>query len=80
VQPQGVLGASTPHEALAAIVYCGLTAATGTCLACAQWVVSLVPAAPVRYCAYLAYPGLYFRVPLLTDFLEQSGRLETPPS
>jgi uncharacterized membrane protein len=80
VQSLGFLVAAIIYEVLAAIVYCGLSVVTSGCLACVLWVVFLVPALPALYYAYQAYQGLYFKIPLLTDFLVQSQWLDMPPS
>lgn len=79
VQSLGFLVAAIVYEVLAAIVYCGLTALTSGCLGCVLWIIFLVPVLPALYYAYQAYQGLYFKIPLLTDFLVQSKWLEMPP-
>ena len=78
VQSLGFLVAAIIYEVLAAIVYCGLAVLTNGCLACVLWVIFLIPALPALYYAYQAYQGLYFKIPLLTDFLVQSQWLEMP--
>ncbi len=80
IQSLGFLVAAIVYQVLAAIVYCGLAAATGGCLACVLWVVFLVPVAPALYYAYQAYQGYYFKIPFLTDFLVNSKWLEMPPA
>jgi uncharacterized membrane protein len=79
IQSLGFLAAEVIYEILAAIVYCGLSAVTGGCLACVLWLIFLLPAIPALYYAYQAYQGLYFTIPLLTDFLVQNQWLEMPP-
>jgi uncharacterized membrane protein len=79
IQSLGFLVAEVIYETLAAIVYCGLSAVTGGCLACVLWLIFLLPAIPALYYAYRAYQGLYFEIPLLTDFLVQNKWLEMPP-
>jgi len=79
IQSLGFLAAAVIFEILAGIVYCGLSAVTGGCLACVLWLVFLLPVIPALYYAYQAYQGLYFRIPLLTDFLVQNKWLEMPP-
>ncbi len=78
IQSLGFLVAAIVYEVLAAIVYCGLAAVTGGCLACVLWVMFLVPVAPAFYYAYQAYQGYYFKIPFLTDFLVNSKWLEMP--
>jgi uncharacterized membrane protein len=79
IQSLGFLVVEVIYEILAAIVYCGLSAVTGGCLACVLWLIFLLPAIPALYYAYQAYQGLYFKIPLLTDFLVQNKWLEMPP-
>ncbi len=79
IQSLGFLVAEVIYEILAAILYCGLSAVTGGCLACIVWPIVLLPAVPALYYAYRAYQGLYFKIPLLTDFLVQNKWLEMPP-
>jgi len=79
IQSLGFLVAAIIYQVLAAIVYCGLAAVTGGCLACVLWVIFLVPVAPAFYYAYQAYQGYYFKIPFLTDFLVNSKWLEMPP-
>jgi uncharacterized membrane protein len=78
IQSLGFLVAAIVYEVLAAIVYCGLTAITGSCLACALWLIFLLPAVPAFYYAYQAYQGFHFKIPFLTDFLVNSKWLEMP--
>jgi uncharacterized membrane protein len=78
IQSLGFLVAAIVYEVVAALIYCGLTAATGGCLACVLWLVFLVPVVPALYYAYQAYQGLYFDIPFLTDFMVQSRWLERP--
>ena len=78
IQSLGFVAAAIIYEVLAAIVYCGLTAVTGGCAACILWVIFLPPVVPAFYYAYQAYQGLYFKIPLLTDFLVNSKWLEMP--
>jgi uncharacterized membrane protein len=78
IQSLGFLVAEVIYEILAAIVYCGLSAVTGGCLACVLWLIFLLPVIPALYYAYRAYQGLYFKIPLLTDFLVQNKWLEMP--
>ena len=80
VQSLGLLVASVIYEVLAAIVFTALTVITGGCLACVLWVLFVLPAIPALYYAYQAYQGLYFEIPLLTDFLVQNKWLEMPPA
>jgi len=80
VQSLGFLVVAVIYEVLAAIVYCGLTSLTSNCLACVLWLIFLLPVVPALYFAYQAYQGLYFKIPILTDFLVQSNWLETPPA
>ncbi len=77
-QSLGFLLVAITYQVLAAIVYCGLSAVTGGCLACILWIIFLVPVVPALYYAYLAYQGWYFKIPLLTDFMVQSDWLEMP--
>jgi uncharacterized membrane protein len=79
IQSLGFLVAAIIYQVLAAIVYCGLSAATGGCLGCVLWVIFLLPVAPAFYYAYQAYQGYYFKIPFLTDFLVNSKWLEMPP-
>jgi len=78
IQSLGLLVAAVIYEVLAAIVFCGLSAITGGCLACVLWLLFLLPVIPALYYAYQAYQGLYFKIPLLTDFLVESKWLEMP--
>ena len=78
VQSLGFLVVAIIYQVLAAIVYCGLIAVTGNCLACVLWIIFLVPVVPALYYAYQAYQGLYFKIPLLTDFLVESKWLDMP--
>jgi uncharacterized membrane protein len=79
VQSLGFLVVALVYEVLAAIVYVGLGVLTSGCLVCVLWPIFLVPVLPALYYAYRAYQGLYFKIPLLTDFLVQSKWLEMPP-
>lgn len=79
-QSLGFLVVAVIYEVLAAIVYCGLTAITSNCLACVLWLIFLLPVVPALFYAYQAYQGLYFKIPILTDFLLQSNWLEMPPA
>jgi uncharacterized membrane protein len=79
IQSLGLLVVAVIYEILAGIVYCGLSTVTGGCLACVLWLIFLLPAIPALYYAYQAYQGLYFKIPLLTDFLVQNKWLEMPP-
>jgi uncharacterized membrane protein len=79
IQSLGFLVAEVIYETLAAILYCGLSAVTNGCLVCVLWPIFLLPAIPALYYAYRAYQGLYFKIPLLTDFLVQNKWLEMPP-
>jgi len=78
VQSLGFLVVAVIYEVLAAIVFTGLTVVTGGCLACVLWVLFLLPVIPALYYAYQAYQGLYFEIPLLTEFLVQNRWLEMP--
>jgi uncharacterized membrane protein len=78
IQSLGFLVAAVIYEVLAAIVFCGLSAITSGCLGCILWVLFLLPALPALYYAYQAYQGLYFKIPLLTDFLVENKWLELP--
>lgn len=78
IQSLGFLVAATIYEVLASIVFCGLSTITGGCLACITWVLFLVPVIPAFYYAYMAYQGLYFDIPILTDFLVQNRWLDRP--
>ena len=78
VQSLGFLVVIVVYEVLAAIVFCGMSAVTGGCLACVLWVLFLLPVIPALYYAYRAYQGLYFDIPLLTKFLIQNKWLEIP--
>jgi uncharacterized membrane protein len=80
VQSLGFLVAAVIYEVLAAIVFLGLSVVTGGCLACVLWLLFVVPVVPALYYAYQAYQGLYFEIPLLTDFMVQNKWLEAPPS
>ena len=80
VQSLGFLVAAIIYEVLATIVFTGFTAITAGCLACVLWVLFLLPAIPAAYYAYQAYQGVYFEIPLLTEFLVQNKWLETPPA
>ena len=80
VQSLGFLVVAVVYEVLAAIVFTGLTVVTGGCLACVLWVLFLLPIIPALYYAYQAYQGLYFKIPLLTEFLVQNKWLEMPPA
>ncbi len=79
IQALGFFVAAVIYEVLAAIVFTGLTIVTAGCLACVLWVLFLLPVVPALYYAYQAYQGLYFKIPLLTDFLVQNKWLEMPP-
>lgn len=78
IQSLGFLVAAVIYEVLAGIISCGLLAIIGPCLACVLWWLFLLPAIPALYYAYQAYQGLYFKIPLLTDFLVENKWLEMP--
>jgi len=80
VQSLGFLVATVIYEVLATIAFTGFTAITGGCLACVLWVLFPLPAIPAAYYAYQAYQGVYFEIPLLTEFLLQNKWLEMPPA
>ena len=80
IQSLGFLVAAVIYEVLAVIVFTGLTVITAGCLACVLWVLFFLPIIPAFYYAYQAYQGLYFTIPLLTDFLVQNKWLEMPPA
>ncbi len=79
IQSLGFLAAEVIYQIVAAAVYAALSLVTAGCLACALWPIFLLPAIPALYYAYQAYKGLYFKIPLLTDFLVQNKWLEMPP-
>jgi uncharacterized membrane protein len=78
IQSLGFLVAAVIYQVLAGIISCGLLAITGSCLACVLWWLFLLPVIPALYYAYQAYQGLYFKIPLLTDFLVENKWLEMP--
>ena len=80
VQSLGFLVAAVIYEVLATIVFTGFTVITAGCLACVLWVLFLLPAIPAAYYAYQAYQGVYFEIPLLTEFLVKNKWLEAPPA
>ena len=43
---------------------------------CCFLMVLIIPLAGEIYCAYLAYQGQYFEIPVLTDFMVNQGWLE----
>jgi hypothetical protein len=57
---------------------CIYSAITFGCLACVLWLLFLLPMVPAFYYAYQAYQGLYFEIPLVTQFMIQNKWLEKP--
>lgn len=78
IQSLGFLVAAVIYQVLAGIISCGLLAIIGPCLVCVLWWLFLLPVIPALYYAYQAYQGLYFKIPLLTDFLVENKWLEMP--
>jgi uncharacterized membrane protein len=78
IQSLGFLVAAVIYGVLAGIIFCGLLAIIDPCLGCVLWWLFLLPVIPALYYAYQAYQGLYFKIPLLTDFLVENKWLEMP--
>ncbi len=80
IQSLGFLVAAVIYEVLATIVFIGVSVATLGCLSCVLWLLFLLPVVPALYYAYQAYQGLYFDIPVVTEFLIQNKWLERPPA
>ena len=80
IQSLGFLVAAVIYEVLATIVFVGLTIVSLGCLSCVLWLLFLLPVVPAFYYAYKAYQGVYFQIPIVTDFLVQNKWLEAPPA
>lgn len=78
IQSLGFFVATVIYEVLATIVFIGLTAVSLGCLACVLWLLFLLPVVPAFYYAYQAYQGLYFEIPVVTEFMIQNKWLEKP--
>ena len=63
--------------ALLETLFAGLVCLVSS-FACCTVVLLVLPLAASAYCAYLAYMGQYFEIPVLTDFLAEQGWLERP--
>lgn len=63
--------------ALLETVFVGLVCLLSSFLCCTL-VLLVLPVAASAYCAYLAYMGKYFEIPVLTEFLADQGWLKRP--